>query len=116
MRVEVSVFIWSRLSVGVSVCRGVYAHMHRHYKKNLSSLFLLLSFTGEVFDYLVAHGRMKEKEARAKFREVKLKFLSNIENDRSTYQDVKIDCLVPQMWSHFMNMLKMIPESEHHIS
>jgi len=25
-----------------------------------------------VFDYLVAHGRMKEKEARAKFRQVRL--------------------------------------------
>lgn len=26
--------------------------------------------TGEVFDYLVSHGRMKEVEARAKFRQV----------------------------------------------
>ena len=26
---------------------------------------------GEVFDYLVLHGRMKEKEARAKFRQVR---------------------------------------------
>lgn len=33
-------------------------------------LWMSLFMSGEVFDYLVAHGRMKEKEARAKFRQV----------------------------------------------
>lgn len=38
-------------------------------KKNNTDV-LSLSCSGEVFDYLVAHGRMKEKEARSKFRQV----------------------------------------------
>jgi len=30
----------------------------------------MIMVSGEVFDYFVAHGRMKEKEARSKFRQV----------------------------------------------
>lgn len=48
----------------------VFKHVLCVIVKKINTDVLSLSWSGEVFDYLVAHGRMKEKEARSKFRQV----------------------------------------------
>ena len=50
-----------------SYCMFMYNPMVWYYVPYYKFSFCLL---GEVFDYLVAHGRMKEREARVKFRQI----------------------------------------------
>ncbi|XP_056872694.1 MAP/microtubule affinity-regulating kinase 3-like isoform X4 [Takifugu flavidus] len=48
---------------------------------------------GEVFDYLVAHGRMKEKEARAKFRQI-LSAVQYCHQKHIVHRDLKAENLL----------------------
>lgn len=47
-----------------------YASGKKTFHLKSQNIFELRLLGGEVFDYLVMHGRMKEKEARAKFRQI----------------------------------------------
>ena len=48
---------------------------------------------GELFDYLVAHGRLKEKEARAKFRQI-VSAVQYCHQKRIIHRDLKAENLL----------------------
>ena len=62
------------------------------------TLHLVMEYAngGEVFDYLVAHGRMKEREARTKFRQI-VSAVQYMHQKRIVHRDLKVT-----FWPYFL--------------
>ncbi len=59
------------------------------------TLFLVMEYIqgGELYDYLVAHGKFKEKDARVKFRQI-LSAMSYCHKKRVIHRDLKVCRLI----------------------
>lgn len=87
----------NRFSVGVLLCGGHQTIKMLCVRPFFSFHFLLL--IGEVFDYLVAHGRMKEKEARAKFRQI-VSAVQYCHQKNIIHRDLKVSQILFSSLSH----------------
>lgn len=70
------------------------------------TLYLVMEYAsgGEVFDYLVLHGRMKEKEARAKFRQI-VSAVQYCHQKKIIHRLVSTNLLILNISHHFYSFL-----------
>jgi MAP/microtubule affinity-regulating kinase len=56
-----------------------------------STVFLVMEYAsgGELYDYLVVHGKLKEKDARVKFRQI-LSAVSYCHKKKVIHRDLKV--------------------------
>lgn len=72
-----------------------------------STIYLVMEYAsgGELYDYLVVHGRMKEKEARQKFRQI-LSAVSYCHKKRVIHRDLKVSSCFLFHACHYSHLIE----------